>query len=115
MKPPKIKTIIEPRQKLYAAFAPSYEDEIDQRIERVICLSLVEFPEPDVPDEVIGQIIVDGKTITEVTSVDEEEGYGEFVGYFLSPDAAQEAIENWIAETKKAMRRKRTRKRMRKI
>jgi len=50
-------------------------------VEPVICWSVLQFDDDDDPDEVVGQIF-NGQCITEANSVDEEEGYGEFVGYF---------------------------------
>ncbi len=60
------------------------------RLERVIVWSIIKFDNDEEPDEIIGQIF-DGTCITEATVVDEEEGYGEFVGYFL--DTAEGRIE----------------------
>lgn len=60
------------------------------RLERVIVWSTIKFDDDEEPDEVVGQIF-DGTCITEATAVDEEEGYGEFVGYFL--DTAEGRIE----------------------
>lgn len=90
-RPPRIKTIIPASPAYYAAFAADHKKEIGRRVVRVLCWSLIEDPKPDIPDEVIGQIIV-GDTITEVTNVDEEEGFGEFLGYFESDMAASQAI-----------------------
>ncbi len=60
------------------------------RLERVIVWSIIKFDNDEEPDEVVGQIF-DGTCITEATAVDEEEGYGEFVGYFL--DTADGRVE----------------------
>jgi hypothetical protein len=76
---------------------PDKSNDITQRIERILCWSLVEFPRPDEPDEVIGQIIV-GDTVTEVTNVDEEEGFGEFIGYFQTEESATTAIMTLVAQ-----------------
>lgn len=61
----------------------------EDRLEHVICWSVIEFDEEDEPDEVVGQIF-DGTCITEASSVDEEEGYGEFVGYFRDNEKGRE-------------------------
>jgi len=69
------------------------EKKKDDRFEHVICWTVIEFEEEDEPDEVVGQIF-DGTCITEATSVDEEEGYGEFVGYFRDNEKGrEEAVE----------------------
>ncbi len=60
----------------------------EDRLEPVLCWSVIEF-EGEEPDEVVGQIF-DGNCITEVTSVDEEEGYGEFIGYFKDNEDGRE-------------------------
>lgn len=74
-----------------AAFA-AHEKE-DDRFEHVICWSVIEFDAEDEPDEVVGQIF-DGRCITEASAVDEEEGYGEFVGYFRDGETGwKEAME----------------------
>ncbi len=61
-----------------AAYAGKIEDE--DILAPVLCWSVIEFDEGE-PDEVVGQIF-DGQCITEATSVDDDEGFGEFVGYF---------------------------------
>ena len=82
---PKITSITEARKWL-AVYLPDNEKDIPERAVPVICWASLEFD--DDPDEVVGQIF-DGNCITEVTSVDEEEGFGEFLGYYRSSaDAA---------------------------
>lgn len=71
-----------------AAYAGANKE--DDRFEYVICWSTIEFEDEDEPDEVVGQIF-DGNCITEASSVDEEEGYGEFVGYFRDNEKGREA------------------------
>ena len=61
-----------------AAYAGKTADE--DILAPVLSWTVIEFDEGE-PDEVVGQIF-DGQCITEATSVDEEEGFGEFVGYF---------------------------------
>ena len=70
-----------------AAYAGSTPEE--DRVEPVICWSVLQFDDDDDPDEVVGQIF-NGQCITEATAVDEEEGYGEFVGYFKESKAGLE-------------------------
>lgn len=93
----KIKTIIPVGNTQYfAAYMPNEEEDIKQRIEPIVCWSLLEFERKDSPDEVVGQI-VDGDVITEATSVDEDEGFGEFLGYFRSTSEATDAIMRAMA------------------
>ena len=61
-----------------AAYAGKTEEE--DILAPVLCFTVIEFDEGE-PDEVVGQIF-DGQCITEATSVDDEEGFGLFVGYF---------------------------------
>lgn len=61
-----------------AAYAGKTEEE--DILAPVLCFTVIEFDEGE-PDEVVGQIF-DGQCITEATSVDDEEGFGQFVGYF---------------------------------
>lgn len=92
-----IKTIIPTGRDYYAAFCSDDAEDIPRRIERVVCWSLLSFNDDDSPDEVVGQIIV-GSTIMEVTVVDEEEGFGAFLGYFDSPEDATTALMQAEAE-----------------
>jgi len=91
MKPPKIKTIIPTSRDYFAAFLPDKENDIQRRVERIVCWSLIERLNPDDADEVVGQF-VEGDVITEVTNVDHEEGFGPFLGYFDSEEAAAHAL-----------------------
>lgn len=91
MRPPRIKTIIPTGRDYFAAFLSDKKNEIERRIERVVCWSLIERLVPTDCDEVVGQIF-DKETITEVTNVDEEEGFGPFLGYFDSIEAATTAL-----------------------
>ena len=61
-----------------AAYAGKTEEE--DILAPVLCFTVIEFDQGE-PDEVVGQIF-DGQCITEATSVDDEEGFGLFVGYF---------------------------------
>ena len=54
MRPPKIKTIIPTSKPYYVAFLSDKENDIDRRVEEVVCWSLIEYPKPDDPDEVVG-------------------------------------------------------------
>lgn len=93
----KIKTIIPVGNTQYfAAYMPDKDEGIKQRIEPIVCWSLLEFDRKSSPDEVVGQI-VDGDVITEATSVDEDEGFGEFLGYFRSTSEATDAIMRAMA------------------
>lgn len=97
----KIKTIIPIGSVQYfAAYMPNENEGIKQRIEPIVCWSLLEFDRKGSPDEVVGQI-VDGDVITEATSVDEDEGFGEFLGYFRSTSEATDALMRAIAEQDK--------------
>ena len=91
-----IKTIIQPAVPLFAAFLPDTAHDIGMRIVPVVCLSLVTFDNED-PDEVIGQIVA-SDAIVEVTYVDEEEGFGKFLGYYPSEETAKVASLAAIAE-----------------
>lgn len=94
----RIKTIITMGNAQYfAAYMPNEDEGIKQRIEPIVCWSLLEFDDEDLADEVVGQI-VDGNVITEATGVDEEDGFGEFLGYFRSRSEATDAIMRAIAE-----------------
>lgn len=95
-RPPRIKTIIPASETYFAAFSKDEEHEIGERIEKILCWSLIEYFKPDEPDEVVGQIIA-GDTITEVTNVDHEEGFGEFIGYFESRERATHGIMTFSA------------------
>jgi len=70
-----------PAQEYYAAYLSDKKNNIGYRIERIICWAVIEFDDEDAPDEVVGQIF-NGDCLTEATAVDEEESFGEFVGYF---------------------------------
>ncbi|GAG15711.1 unnamed protein product, partial [marine sediment metagenome] len=70
------------------------------RTEPVIVWSTIKFDDEDEPDEVVGQIF-DGTCITEATAVDEEEGYGEFVGYFRDTDEGREEAQRMCEEFRK--------------
>jgi hypothetical protein len=70
-----------------AAYAAQEKDE--DRFEHVICWTVIEFDNDDEPDEVVGQIF-DGTCITEASSVGEDEGYGEFAGYFRDNEKGRE-------------------------
>jgi len=95
---PSIKTIINTNGNYYAAYLPSPEDEIEQKIVPIVCWALMEFHDSS-PDEVVGQIIVKD-TIMETTGVDEEEGFGELLGYFQSEQDATAALMEEIAVRK---------------
>jgi hypothetical protein len=99
IRPPRIKTIIPTGRDYFAAFLPDKEHKIELRIEKIVCWSLIERVKPDESDEVVGQII-EGNIITEVTNVDDEEGFGELLGYFESSDFATQAIEQEMANRK---------------
>ena len=99
IRPPRIKTIIPTGRDYFAAFLPDKEHKIELRIEKIVCWSLIERIKPDESDEVVGQII-EGNIITEVTNVDDEEGFGELLGYFESSDFATQAIEQEMANRK---------------
>ncbi len=91
-----------------AAYAGKTADE--DILSPVLCWSVIEFDGDDEPDEVVGQIF-DGQCITEATSVDDEEGFGEFVGYFeltkRGKEQAKEACEAYREiEGKKGKKRK---------
>src|SRR5690606_33294550 len=90
-----IKTIIPLSAPCYAAFMPDSENDIEAKIAPLVCWSLLSFREGG-PDEVIGQI-VSGDTIVEVNYVDEEEGFGRFLGYFFSESDAKAAIREQLA------------------
>ena len=92
-----IKTIIPPSVPSFAAFMPDKESDIDLKIVPIICWSLISFADEGQPDEVIGQIIA-GDAVLEVTYVDEDEGFGEFLGYFYSEGAARVRILAAVAE-----------------
>src|SRR5690606_16197072 len=85
-----IKTITAPVQRCFAAYLPDEGNDIEARIVPIVCWSLISFSKKD-PDEVIGQIIYND-AIVEVTYVDEEEGFGKFLGYFYSEKSAENAI-----------------------
>jgi len=71
-----------------AAYAGKASDE--DILAPVLAWTVIKF-DGDEPDEVVGQIF-DGQCITEASSVDEEEGFGEFVGYFaLTKEGKQQA------------------------
>jgi len=91
-----IKTIITPNRESFAGFLPDKENEIDFKVVPVVCWSLLAFDNGD-PDEVIGQIVA-GDAILEVTYVDEDEGFGKFLGYFYSEEAARVSILAAVAE-----------------
>lgn len=92
-----IKTIIPAGGDYYAAYCSDEEEDIESRIEKVICWSLLTFEDDETPDEVVGQIIV-GSTIMETTVVDEEDGFGAFLGYYMSEDDADVALRLAEAE-----------------
>lgn len=77
-----------------AAYAGSKKK--NDRFEKVIAWSIIRFEDDDDPDEIIGQVW-DGLRVTEATTVDEEEGFGEFVGYFLEESLAdaKAACQKW--------------------
>ena len=91
-----IKTIIQPAVPLFAAFLPDKTNDIEFRIVPVVCLSLVTFDNGD-PDEVIGQIVA-GNAIVETTYVDEDEGFGKFLGYYPSEELAKVSVLAALAE-----------------
>lgn len=90
-----IKTITAPSQPCFAAYLPDEENDIESKIVPIVCWSLMSFDKK--PDEVIGQIICND-LIVEVTYVDEEEGFGNFLGYFDSEKLAEEAILSAMAD-----------------
>ena len=92
-----IKTLIPVTGERFAAFLPDKVNDSPYRVEPIICWSLVTFEDEDDPDEVIGQII-DGDSVVEVTYVDDEEGFGRFLGYFISDSDANTAIMLAVAE-----------------
>ena len=92
-----IKTIIPAAREMYAAFMPDKDNDIDLRIVPIVCLSLISFDNEEDPDEVIGQIAV-GDAILEVTYVDEDEGFGKFLGYYYSEESAKVSILAAVAE-----------------
>ncbi len=92
-----IKTIIQPPRDCYAGFLPDTPHSIDLKIVPIVCWSLVTFDNDDEPDEVIGQIVA-RDAVVEVTYVDEEEGFGKFLGYFYSEQSAKVAILAAVAE-----------------
>jgi len=69
------------------------------RFEPVIVWSVIEFDDDDDPDEVIGQIF-DGTCITEATAVDEEEGYGDFIGYFRDTEEGRAEAKSMCEEAR---------------
>ena len=90
-----IKSIIAPSIPCFAAFLPDPDNDIDWKISPIVCWSLVSFSND--PDEVIGQIIADD-AVFEVTYVDEEDGFGKFLGYFFSESDAKAAIRSSVSE-----------------
>lgn len=73
------------------------------RTEPVIVWSTIKFDDDDEPDEVVGQIF-DGTCITEATAVDEEEGYGEFVGYFRDTEEGRVEAQRMCEECRERKR-----------
>jgi len=65
----------------------------------VICWAVIEFIDEDAPDEVVGQIF-NGDCLTEASAVDEEEGFGEFVGYYPNEGEAIARISQLELEIK---------------
>ena len=92
-----IKTIIQPPKDCYAGFLPDTPNNIELRIVPIVCWSLITFDNEEEPDEVIGQIVA-RDAVVEVTYVDEEEGFGKFLGYFYSEQAARVSILAAVAE-----------------
>jgi len=78
-------------QKWFAAFARGAGDfkEIASRVEPVVCWALISFPDGS-PDETVGQVVC-GLAVDEVLNLDEESGFGEFLGYFPKRSLALEA------------------------
>lgn len=85
-----IKNIISPVQPWFAAYGPDEESDIGSRIVPVVCWSIVTDDDGD--DVIVGQIVA-GDAVCEATVVDEEEGFGPFVGYFQSEELAKLGIE----------------------
>jgi hypothetical protein len=76
------------------------EKKKDDRLEQVIVWSVIRFDGDAEPDEVVGQIF-DGTCITEATAVDDEEGYGEFVGYFRENEDGRTEAKRMCEEFRK--------------
>lgn len=83
-----------------AAYAGQNKKE--DQVEHVICWSVIEFDEGE-PDEVVGQIF-DGQCVTEATSVDQEEGYGEFVGYYRDTEKGREEADEACARYRERLK-----------
>lgn len=71
----------------YAAYRTDKENNIEPKITRVICWTVIRYPKE--PDEVVAQIW-DGDCIREANEV---ENFGEFVGVYRSIEEASEAIK----------------------
>ena len=83
---------IAPAQEYYAAYQSDNDNDIDSRIERIICWSVIKFLDTDDEDEVVGQIF-NGQCIAEANMVDDEDGFGALVGYYATGHEASEAIK----------------------
>lgn len=86
-----IRMIIPTSGPLFAAFKPNPKHDIELKVVPVLALALVSYEGGERADETVGQIAV-GDTIAEVPCVDEEEGFGEFVGYFTDESDARTTV-----------------------